>query len=50
MAMADQAVEEIDEYFVRLTVSSSILNKFETKSILTDISVKNDDKENNEGE
>ena len=44
MAMEDQAVEEIDEYFVRLTISSSILSKFETKS------VKIDDKENDESE
>ena len=30
VAMADQAAEGIDEYFIRLTVGSSLTNKYQT--------------------
>ena len=43
MAMVDQAVEETDEFFVRLTFGSSILSKFETQQVMADSQVQAED-------
>jgi hypothetical protein len=45
MAMADQGADEIEDFFIRVTLGSVLTNRFETQEIQSDSHVVEEDDE-----